>query len=48
MKDFSKSGNDFPEVGLFVKSTVFADGKRLYMCPLDGCVEGFVSPRTRT
>ena len=44
MKDFSKSGNGFPEVGLFVKSTVFPDGKRLYMCPLDGCTEGFVSP----
>ena len=27
MKDFSKSGNGFPEVGLHVKSTVFADGK---------------------
>ena len=37
MKDFLKSGNGFPEVGLFVKSTVFPDGKRLYMCPLDGC-----------
>ena len=46
MKDFSKSGNGFPEVGLFVKSTVFPDGKQLYMCPLDGCAEGFVSPRT--
>ena len=46
MKDFSKSGNGFPEVGLHVKSTVFPDGKRLYMCPLDGCTEGFVSPRT--
>ena len=46
MKDFSKSGNSFPEVGLHVKSTVFSDGKRLYMCPLDGCKEGFVSPRT--
>ena len=33
MKDFSKSGNGFPQVGLHVKSTVFADGKRLYMCP---------------
>ena len=46
MKDLSKSGNGFPEVGLHVKNTVFADGKRLYMCPLDGCVEGFVSPHT--
>ena len=46
MKDFSKSCNGFPEVGLHVKSTVFADGKRLYMCPLDGCGEGFVSPHT--
>ena len=27
MKDFLKSGNGFPEVGLHVKSTVFADGK---------------------
>ena len=31
---------------MHVKSTVFADGKRLYMCPLDGCMEGFVSPCT--
>ena len=27
IKDFSKSGNGFPEVGLHVKSTVFPDGK---------------------
>ena len=27
MKDFLKSDNGFPEVGLHVKSTVFADGK---------------------
>ena len=46
IKDYSKSGNGFPEVGLHVKSMVFADGKQLYMCPLDGCVQGFVSPRT--
>ena len=25
---------------------MFPDGKRLYMCPLDGCAEGLVSPRT--
>ena len=43
MMDYLKSGNGFPEVSLHVKSTVFADGKLLYMCPLDGCVQGFVS-----
>ena len=46
MKDYLKSGNSFPEVGLHVKSTVFADGKWLYMCPLDGCVQDFVSLHT--
>ena len=33
MKDFSKSGNGFPEVGLHVKSTVFADGKTTVHVP---------------
>ena len=28
-----------------LKARFCADGKRLYMCPVDGCVQGFVSPR---
>ena len=44
--NLKKSGSGFPEIGLFVTSTVLANGKRAYCCPIDGCEKGFVSPHT--
>ena len=43
--NMKKSKNGFPELDLPVTSIV-VDGKRIYPCPLEGCKEGFQSPRT--
>ena len=44
-RDMKKSKNGFPELGLPITSAVI-HGKRMYVCPLEGCTESFQSPRT--
>ena len=47
IENLKKSGMGFPEIGLVITSTVISTtGKRAYICPIDGCDKGFVSPRT--
>ena len=44
MMNMKKSKNGFPELGLLITSVVLR-GKRMYVCPLEGCLDAFQSPR---
>ena len=43
MMNMKKSKNGFPELGLPITSIVLS-GKRMYVCPLEGCSDAFQSP----
>ena len=45
MTNMKKLKNGFPELRLPITSVVLS-GKRMYVCPLEGCSDAFQSPRT--